>query len=93
MIHAPSLITKTADTPHAHALGYSYGKAAFQHGKPRTVRHDDIFAAFLRTNQISLTALINQAWTRGWDNAREAAALRVKIAAANSLGRGVSHPR
>ena len=71
--------SEMTDTTDDHELGYSYGKAAFQNGKPGKMRHDRDFAAFLRTNKISLTTKIRQAWMRGWNNASEAAAMSAKI--------------
>jgi len=70
---------ETTATPDEHELGYAYGKAAFQNGQPRKIRHDHDFAAFLHTNKLSLTTTIRQAWLRGWNNANEAAALRAKM--------------
>ena len=71
--------SEMTDTTDDHELGYSYGKAAFQNGTPRKIRHDKDFAAFLHTNKITLTTRIRQAWTRGWNNASEAAAMSDKI--------------
>jgi len=67
------------DVPGDHEFGYAYGKAAFQNGTPRKIRHDKDFAAFLQANKVSLTTTIRQAWIRGWNNANEAAAMSTKI--------------